>query len=209
MSDPHHNPNMQQDEAWLAEQLQATPEPSRAVLDSVRQAVQYELDADVLRRAHHPAPNRIVMGRVRASVRDELERCDPHRWRAVRGRIFGALAAAASIALAVGVVRFVVPAGITPSGPSKAASNGTLVSNQDDDKALKSERIEQAVADMQLAFETALDKPDDALSTLAEEVDQLESIVSGGSDLAPAESLLFFGEPTEPPPTSAPSMIST
>ncbi len=209
MSDPEHHPNTEQDEAWLAEQFRSTPEPTADVLEHARQAVRFELDADVLRRSDHPAPSRLVLSRVRASVRKELAASDQPRWGAMNGRVYGALAAAASIVLAIGLVRFAAPVDVHPSGaadgqrPDLVAGAGDVVDGSD------ARRIEQAVADMQFAFETVLGRPDEGLASLAEEVDQLESIVSGGSDGLTHDGLLLFDESPEPMPSSAPSRIET
>ena len=173
---------IERDERWLAARIAQTPAPSAETLDTVRRAVSIECRTDVLDGLDHPVPDRAVLASVKRAVREELDRTGGRtslaRWR----RTVGALSAAASIVLAIGLVRFLVPtetaerergAGVLPPSPTGDTAGS----------------IEQALEDMTLAFRTVEEGRDPALSLLDEEIDRL-TVSPLEADIDPTEAEL-------------------
>jgi len=157
---------IERDERWLAGLLEATPTPSAEVAAQVRQAVVVECERAVLDRFEDPTPDPSALEGVRAAVRRELRRPVPWAASARTLRIFGAVAAAACVVIAVGLVHFVV------SGPTRSSER--LVENaRTGGPDLARERTKEIVEDMSLAFQSVGSRREVALSILADEIDRL------------------------------------
>lgn len=96
-----HPESIEHDEAWLAGM--STPHPSDEAIDRTRDAVHLALDEVWLDSHERPTPSRETVARVKRAVRAEIVA----RQRAARFRyVYGGLAAAATIALAILILRF-------------------------------------------------------------------------------------------------------
>jgi len=157
---------IERDERWLAGLLEATPTPSVEIAAQVRQAVAVECERVVLDRFEDPGPDQATLEGVRAAVRRELRRPVPWAASARTRRVFAAVAAAACVAIAVGLVRFLVP------GPT-APSERLVVTKRTEAPDLAHERAKQIVEDMSLAFQSVGSRRNAALSILAEDIDRL------------------------------------
>jgi len=175
---------IERDERWLAEWLDQTPTPSAETLDAVRRGVSVECRSDVLDGFDHPVPGGAVLAGVKQAVREELDRAGDQRVSARRWRTAGALLAAASVALAIGLVRFLVPADTVGRGQVAQVLDPPAAATDDADAS-----IQQALEDMTLAFRTVEEDRDPALSLLDAEIDRLT--VSGlEGDIDPTEAEL-------------------
>ncbi len=162
------------DEQWLAGLLEATPGPSPAAVDRVRQAAAVEGERAVMDRFEDPAPDPTTVERVRQAVRSELRRGRFPVWSGRTRRIYAALSAAACLMVAVGVVRFVVPMHLAKRGDSGAAGAPRHPA------VAEAASTEQIVEDMTVAFQSAWERRDRSLLILADEVSRVSL---GSSDL--------------------------
>lgn len=108
-------------EAWLAEF--ASPRPDKALVARVKAAARHAADEQWLAEAPTPGPSSDELAGIKAAVRAELaagsERAGARWLGAVVYRLAGVFAAAAMIALAVGVMHF-APAGRQPTAVAVA-----------------------------------------------------------------------------------------
>jgi hypothetical protein len=154
--DRHNLEEISRNEAWLATMLEETPAPPPSVLDRVRMAVQIERDRNVIAPFAHPAPDDVLLGRVRGAVAGELGRRhrSPRARRIVR--LVELLAAAAVLVIAVDVARLAV----------STRPGATLVDRADP---------QEVVEEMASAFQSVGQRRDAALSVLSEDIGRAEN----------------------------------
>lgn len=160
---------IRRDEEWLVPLMKDTPAPSAETMVLLRQAVAVELERDVLACATDPTPQPTTMASVKLAVRTELARYGRRSWSSRTWRIFGVAAAAACVALAVGLMRLVMPT----AAPTTTAESRTF---------------EEVADDMALAFQSLDQRRDGALSMLDQDISHMTSSRSTDTyDAAEAE----------------------
>ncbi len=178
---------IERDERRLARWLADTPSPSEETVRRTRDAVSYELASTVLSEYETPAPDRTTIHATRRAVSEELGRIGPRRpSQADTGRtyrIFGAMAAAASIVFAIGLVRFVVPG--WSADPVSSSTIAPTVAQRDDSSRTRSSAsasLEDEVADLAEAFQAVAETRDPALTVLADDIDRASVVATDALD---------------------------
>ncbi|MBN1488845.1 MAG: hypothetical protein JXA69_02920 [Phycisphaerae bacterium] len=166
---------LEHNERWLDAMMR--PAESETTTARAREAVRVALDEQWLGQYAAPLPSAATVARVKALVRHELTASHPP----ARYRIFGALAAAAAIAIAVGISRF---AAWTPQEP--AAIGDAFVSAWEAlpvDEDLAAVTIDLAwVADEMETQTSSLQLRDDELK-LEQLQDRIDRLFSEPADL--------------------------
>lgn len=106
--------------AGWADDFDRFPEPNAAVVERVKSAVRHEMNEQWLTAYGTPLPSDDAVGEVRQAVRDELDRSiRPLVWsRWLQSRGVAGLAAAALVAVCVGLIQQVGSAGSRRAGTS-------------------------------------------------------------------------------------------
>jgi len=169
-------------EAWLAEF--ASPRPDPALVARVKAAARYAADEQWLGEASTPGPSSDKLAEIRTAVRAELAVSSERtvaRWPgAAVYRLAGVFAAAAMIALAVGVIHF-VPAGRQPTAVAVVQPEELFIEALEavlDETEPQLLAIEEALSTMESAsggFGNLLmdSGPDTDLNEIDEEIDAL------------------------------------
>lgn len=169
--DPDKQIELERNERWLASLMR--PRPSEEAVKRVREAVRAAMDEQWLQGVVTPAPTPAAIMRMKAAVHNALRNIH----REARYRIFGALSAAATVLLAIGLARF------ASYGPSVMMSESPLGENFaaawdaiEDDGGMKSLTTDMAWLDQEMdasANKTIPRTEEMELEALQDRVDQL------------------------------------
>lgn len=170
--------DIERDERWLTELLNATPAPSGAAIANTHQAVWAELEQDLVRRFRDPVPDAATVRRVRQAVRDELNRPNaPLISRRTRW-VIGVFSAAACFLAVAGLVHLLAPT--EPKAANEIADGQTAkpestIAIADAAGRIGGESTEQLLQDMATAFQAVSEDRDAALSLLEEDIARLST----------------------------------